>query len=122
MLPKRSKSIMRQVCRSVSQLSQTAAARGLNTAPFGGGASAAPLHLFNAPAVSLAANTHQQPEKLIEWCAHERVLSDLKTILPHCPNFKELKTVQTWQPTEHDMINWKSDVEKEREEKAEQVS
>lgn len=57
----------------------------------------------------------------IEWTAHERVLPDLKFILPHCPDFSALLTIQTWQRTEHSMVSWKSAVEEEREEKTAKV-
>ena len=56
-------------------------------------------------------------EPVLEWNVHQRVFPDLKHILAHCPDLAALRIVQTWQPTRHDMISWKSMVEHERDEK-----
>jgi len=69
-----------------------------------------------APAVSLE-GVGVETEPVLEWSVHQRVFPDLKHILPHCPDFGALRIVQTWQPTRHDMISWKSMVEHERDEK-----
>lgn len=57
----------------------------------------------------------------IQWQAHKKLLPDLKYVLPHCPDFGRLLTVQTWQRTEHSMVSWKAAVEEEREEKIAKV-
>jgi hypothetical protein len=57
----------------------------------------------------------------VEWKAHTRVLPDLKFILPHCPDFSRLLTIQTWQQTQHSMASWKRTVEEERDEKTAKV-
>jgi hypothetical protein len=40
-----------------------------------------------------------------------------KAILAHCPDLQALRVLQTWQPTLHDMVSWKQEVEEEREHK-----
>jgi hypothetical protein len=69
-----------------------------------------------APAM-LVEGEGPEVEPVLEWSVHQRVFPDLKHILPHCPDLAALRIVQTWQPTRHDMISWKSMVEHERDEK-----